>query len=61
MPVILQQTDFDLWLDNTMNDPLKLQRLYQPYPAELMTSWPVSSFVNSPRNDSPACIEPVTA
>lgn len=58
MPVILHRAEFDLWLDRTMNDPHELQRLYQPYPAELMQEWRVSTAVNSPRNSDPSCIDP---
>jgi len=58
MPVILHQQEFNLWLDREMTDPEKMKTLYQPYPADLMEMWPVSSMVNSPRNDSPECITP---
>jgi putative SOS response-associated peptidase YedK len=61
MPVILHPVEFALWLDRTANDPQDLQRLYQPYPADLMQSWPVTSIVNSPIQDSPTCIAPLTA
>ncbi|GAM10381.1 putative SOS response-associated peptidase yoqW [Geobacter sp. OR-1] len=58
MPVILHQGEFRLWLDPTVNDPRELQRLYQPYPAELMQEWQVSTAVNSPRHSDPNCIVP---
>lgn len=57
MPVILHPAEFDLWLDRDITEPEKLTRLYQPYPSDLLRAWPVSSLVNSPRNDTPACIE----
>lgn len=56
MPVILHQADFDVWLDRTLSDPNELQKLYQPYPAELLQEWPVSTFVNSPAHNSEECI-----
>jgi putative SOS response-associated peptidase YedK len=59
MPVILQPDAYDLWLDKNVNNPEQLQFLYPPYPADLMTLYPVSTLVNSPRNDNPACIEPI--
>lgn len=58
MPVILHKGEFQLWLDRTVNDPHELQPLYQPYPAELMQEWQVSTAVNSPRNSDPSCIDP---
>lgn len=58
MPVILDPADYSMWLDpQTPRD--QLQHLLRPYPAELMAVYPVSAAVNSPANDSPACIEPV--
>ncbi|MFH7326600.1 SOS response-associated peptidase, partial [Desulfurivibrio sp. C05AmB] len=60
MPVICQPADFALWLDQTVNDPARLQPLLQPCPAELLQSWPVSTLVNNPRHDSEECIRPVT-
>lgn len=58
MPVMLHPTDFDRWLDPESTDPQQLQHFYQPYPSDLMQLWPVSTLVNSPRNDSPDCIVP---
>lgn len=61
MPVILHPAEFDLWLDRTVNDPQDLQRLYQPYPSDLIQLCVVASAVNSPSHDSPTCIAPLTA
>ncbi len=58
MPVILHPTEFDLWLDRTMNNPDNLKRLYQPYPSELMQEWEVSSIVNSASHETPETIVP---
>lgn len=60
MPVILDPKDYDLWLDPKVSDRGKLEPLLVACPAEWMEAWPVSRFVNSPGNDSPKCIEPVT-
>ncbi len=35
-----------------------LVALLKPYPAEAMTAWPIGARVNSPKNDSPECLEP---
>lgn len=42
-----------------MTEPEKLKTLYQPYPADLMETYPVSPLVNNPRNDYPAYIDPL--
>ena len=38
----------------------KLLSLLRPYPADEMTAYPISTLVNSPKNDVPACIEAAT-
>lgn len=58
MPVILHRVEHQIWLDRTVNDPLDLQRLYQPYPSELLQEWAVTNLVNSPRNDGAELIQP---
>jgi putative SOS response-associated peptidase YedK len=57
MPVILPVSAYDRWLDpdepvNDLQSPLK------PYPADEMAAYPISTYVNSPKNQGPKCIEP---
>ena len=59
MPVILAEDDFDSWLDPSNNDKDLLQELIRPYPADEMEAYPISTLVNSPRNDVPDCIAPL--
>lgn len=61
MPVILHPADFAAWLDPANSDSASLLSLLRPYPSELMRCWPVSTRVNSPRFDDPACIEQVAS
>lgn len=58
MPVILPSAAYDRWLDPAEQRPGAFQDLLAPYPAEEMVAYPVSRYVNSPSNDSPACIAP---
>lgn len=58
MPVILRREDYDLWLDPGVTDPRRVQDLLRPFDARLMKVYPVSTFVNSPDNDSPECVKP---
>ncbi len=60
MPVILEREAYDLWLDPAEQSPDRLGKWLRPYPAAQMTAHPVSTLVNSPANDSPACIVPVS-
>ncbi|MHC1699319.1 MAG: SOS response-associated peptidase [Geobacteraceae bacterium] len=59
MPVILRPEAYDLWLDPATTNPEKLQPLYQPFPTDLMEMYPVSTLVNSPRNDFLDCVKPI--
>lgn len=56
MPVILNPKDYDLWLDPTVQKLEQLQQLLQPYSSTAMTSYPVSTKVNKPTNDTPELI-----
>jgi putative SOS response-associated peptidase YedK len=40
---------------------MALMALLQPYPAEQMEAYPVSSAVNRVSNDGPAVLEPASA
>ncbi|MGA2965507.1 MAG: SOS response-associated peptidase [Terriglobales bacterium] len=57
MPVILERDCYDIWLDPGMKKADDLLYLLQPYRAESMRRYRVSSRVNSVRNDDPACAE----
>lgn len=58
MPVILPRPAYDRWLDPTEQRSGSLNDLLVPYPAEEMVAYPVSTYVNSPGNDSPSCVTP---
>jgi len=59
MPVILNPEDEDTWLDPDLDDTETLVDLLKPFPPDRMGAYDVSKTVNSPRNDSPECLEPV--
>jgi len=58
MPVILDPEDESKWLqDIPMNFVLSMLR---SYPAEKMDAYPISNLVNSPSNNSPDIIKPLS-
>ncbi|MEL6327223.1 MAG: SOS response-associated peptidase [Cyanobacteria bacterium J06626_23] len=63
MPVIVNPDDYDTWLDpergEFRQDRGLLESLLRPYEAEHMEAYPVSTQVNSPRNENPDCLEPL--
>ena len=58
MPVILRPEDEEKWLDPGLSDPNRLSSFLKTYPAEEMEAYEVSTRVNSPKNDDPACLTP---
>lgn len=60
MPVIIEPADRDQWLDKDVQDTERLAKLLRSYRAEAMEAYEVSSMVNSPKNDRPELIAPVS-
>jgi putative SOS response-associated peptidase YedK len=58
MPVMLMSEDYDRWL-GTGSSTEELRSLLRPYYADLMEAYAVSRAVNSVKNDTEECIEPV--
>ena len=58
MPVILSPEEFAPWLDPEITEPETLLPLLDQYPPDEMTTFPVSTRVNSVKNDSPELIVP---
>lgn len=58
MPVMLMPEDYDRWLD-PRSSPAELKALLKPYDPALMEAYAVSRVVNSVKNDTEQCIEPV--
>jgi putative SOS response-associated peptidase YedK len=52
--VILREDDYDRWLSD--DAPADLLR---PFDTANMDAYPVSSLVNSPKNDDPKCVNPI--
>jgi putative SOS response-associated peptidase YedK len=53
MPVIVQTERYDEWLSNEPLDADGFAQLCSAYPASEMAARPISSLVNSPKNDGP--------
>jgi putative SOS response-associated peptidase YedK len=59
MPVILDAESMWEWLDPDAT-PVGLRALLEPYPADQMEAYVVSTLVNKPENDVPECIAPMS-
>lgn len=59
MPVILEPTDWQEWLDGTHHDTDELQHLLRPAADHVLTMHAVSTRVNHVRNKGAELIEPV--
>jgi putative SOS response-associated peptidase YedK len=60
MPVILAREGYSAWLNPSEVQPADLSDLLRPYPSTELAAYPVSTIVNSPGNDTPACVVPLT-
>lgn len=60
MPVILHPQDYEEWLDVRIQESDPLRHLLQPFPSQEMVAYPVSTHVNNPRNEDPACVVPLS-
>lgn len=59
MPVILPEANWPAWLGETTAEPGELLALLKPFPAGRMRAYPVSTRVNSVRNDDESLLEPL--
>jgi putative SOS response-associated peptidase YedK len=59
MPVILSAEEFPIWLDTEFRAKESLKRLLAPCDPDLLEAYPVTTLVNSPRNDVAKCVEGV--
>lgn len=57
MPVLLPASAWDEWLDPSNDDLDTLGKLLVPAPSELITTYPVSTSVNSVRNKGPELLD----
>jgi putative SOS response-associated peptidase YedK len=55
MPAILKPGDYDAWLAGDGN----LTEMLRSFPSEPMTMWPISTRVNSPKNDDAGLLDVV--
>jgi putative SOS response-associated peptidase YedK len=61
MPVILGKKFYDEWLDTTSCDVKKLKAMLVPHDEDDLEAHPVSTFVNSPSNNSAECIAEIAS
>jgi putative SOS response-associated peptidase YedK len=59
MPVILGPDVWPEWLGEEPANPARLKAVLEPYPAEEMACWPVSTRVGNVKNNDASLIEPV--
>jgi putative SOS response-associated peptidase YedK len=58
MPAILDEANYDAWLDPANDDARQLQAMLPPFYADRMTARPVSRFVSNARKEDESSIAP---
>ncbi len=61
MPLILGRSEEDAWLDPEIHHQETLQKLFKPCPSSWLTAVEISPLVNSPKNNTPAVLQPIVA
>lgn len=61
MPVLLDEKDYDRWLDPALQHRRDVEDLLKPCASETMEAYPVSPSVNRVGYDEPDCLEPYEA
>ena len=56
MPVILTEKGLERWLEPGAMEPEAVAEICVPYAPDKMVAWPVSTIVNSTKNDVPECV-----
>ena len=59
MPLILNDKEQDLWLNNETEDLDAIRALMTPYHGDNLDTYAVSTYVNDPSNEGSKCIEPI--
>lgn len=61
MPVILPEDRHNIWLDSSENQVDEFKKLLVPFDADLMEAYPVSTAINSARNEGKDLILPINS
>jgi len=61
MPVILSRDEEDDWLDPDMIEKERIEKFLNPYPADEMDAWKISTLVNKPQNDFKEILKPINS
>ena len=59
MPAIIAPAHYDLWLDSRITDKQEIMQYLTSAPSSQLTAYPVTTWVNSPKNNDERCIQPV--
>jgi putative SOS response-associated peptidase YedK len=57
MPVMLPSDSYDLWLDEDLRKQDLRRELLSPYPASVMSAYPVSTVINSPQHQGAELVQ----
>ena len=59
MPLLVEPERYDAWLDPTLSEPDELRKLLVPAAPGRLEAYPVSTQVNSVRNNGPELLDPL--
>ena len=59
MPAIIAPAHYDWWLDSRVTDKQEIMQYLTSAPSSQLTAYPVSTWVNSPKNNDERCVQHV--
>ena len=58
MPAIIAHGDYDLWMNQKVTDKAEIMGCLDSAPSARLVTYPISSWVTSPKHDDERCLEP---
>jgi putative SOS response-associated peptidase YedK len=58
MPGIIAPAHYDYWVDTRITDRQEIMQYLNSAPSSQLTAYPISTWVNSPKNNDERCIQP---
>ena len=58
MPAIIAPAHYDYWVDSRVTDKQEIMQYLNSAPSNHLIAYPVSTWVNSPKNNDERCVRP---
>jgi putative SOS response-associated peptidase YedK len=56
MPIVLNPANYAAWLDQSLQEPERIEPLLRPHGVDALRCHAVSTWVNNPKHEGQACV-----